>query len=115
MSETKSNAECLKRIEAFAHLMDAQFRIPFTNISIGIDGLIGLIPGVGDGIAFLLALYQVIEARRMGAGFGLIAKMLLNIAIDTIIGSVPILGDIFDIGFKANIRNAKLLRKFLGL
>ena len=51
----------------------------------------------------------------MGAGFGLIAKMLLNIAIDTIIGSVPILGDIFDIGFKANIRNAKLLRKFLEL
>lgn len=103
----------LQRIEAFARLMDSKFKIPFTSITIGVDGIIGLIPGVGDGISLVLSLYPVIEAYRMGAGLGLISQMLSNILIDTTIGSIPIIGDIFDIGFKANIRNAKLIREFL--
>lgn len=103
----------LKRIEAFARLMDSQFKIPFTPITIGVDGIIGLIPGIGDGVALVLALYPVIEAHRMGAGIGLIVKMLFNILIDTVIGSIPVIGDIFDIGFKANLRNAQLIREFL--
>lgn len=110
MQNTEKNQQRLKRIEAFARLMDAQFKIPFTPISIGVDGLIGIIPFVGDGVSLVLALYPVFEAHRMGATKSLKIKMLLNILIDTAIGSIPIIGDIFDIGFKANLRNAQLIR-----
>ena len=113
MDITERNLKRLQRVETFARLMDSQFKIPLTPFSIGVDGIIGLIPGIGDGISLVLALYPVIEAHRMGAGLGLISQMLINILIDTAIGSIPIIGDIFDIGFKANIRNAKLIREFL--
>ena len=102
----------LKRVDHFARLMDARFRIPFTPFTIGIDGLIGLIPGIGDAVSFVLALYPLIEAHRMNAGRVLMLRMLINILIDTVIGAIPVLGDLFDIGFKANIRNAKMLREW---
>ncbi|GAA6144611.1 DUF4112 domain-containing protein [Thalassolituus maritimus] len=110
---TPDDIRRLKRVDAFARMLDAQFRIPFTRFSIGVDGIIGLIPGIGDGASFLLALYPVVMAHRCGAGIGLKSRMLFNILIDTVIGSIPLVGDLFDIGFKANLRNAELLRKFV--
>lgn len=110
---TKEDLKRLKQVEQFARMMDAQFKIPFTRFSIGLDGIIGLLPGIGDGAAFLMALYPVVLAHRSGAGFWLKLRMVMNIGIDTVIGSIPLIGDLFDIGFKANLRNAKLLRKFL--
>jgi hypothetical protein len=113
MTINEANQKRLKRVEAFARLMDAQFKIPFTPISIGVDGLIGIIPFVGDGVSLILALYPVLEAHRIGVSTGLKLKMLVNILIDTVIGAIPIIGDVFDIGFKANLRNAQLIREFL--
>lgn len=110
---TKEDLKRLKQVEQFARMMDAQFKIPFTRFSIGLDGIIGLLPGIGDGAAFLMALYPVVLAHRSGASFWLKLRMVMNIGIDTVIGSIPLIGDLFDIGFKANLRNAKLLRKFL--
>ena len=104
----------LKRVDHFARLMDARFRIPFTPFTVGVDGLIGLLPGVGDAVSFVLALYPLFEAARMKVGRGLMIQMFLNIAIDTVVGSIPLIGDLFDIGFKANIRNAKLLKEWAG-
>lgn len=103
------------RLDAYARLMDSQFRIPFTPIRLGVDSLIGLLPGIGDGAAFLMSLYPVFEARKMGAPLVLILKMLLNILIDFLVGLVPLIGDIFDIGFKANIRNVRLLKDYLNM
>ena len=102
-----------ERLDAYARLMDSQFRIPFTPIRLGVDSLIGLLPGIGDGAAFLMSLYPVFEARKMGAGKGLIVKMLFNILVDFLIGLIPLIGDVFDIGFKANIRNVRLLKEHL--
>lgn len=113
MMTTPEDIKRLKRVDTFARILDAQFRIPFTRFSIGVDGLIGLIPGIGDGVSLLLALYPILMAHRCGAGIGLKGRMLFNVIVDALIGSIPLVGDLFDIGFKANMRNADLLREFL--
>ena len=91
--------------------MDAQFRIPGTNIRFGLDGIIGLIPGVGDFSSFLISAYLVSMAVNKGASGFVVARMLFNISVDALVGAVPILGDIFDVAFKANQRNMKLLKE----
>jgi len=99
----------LRRIEKLAHLFDAQFTLPGTKFRFGWDGLIGLIPGVGDSLTALPQLYLVFEALRMKLGTGIILKMLLNVALDWLIGSIPVIGDLFDLAFKSNLRNARLV------
>mgnify|MGYP000364856463 CR=1 FL=1 len=101
--------DTLKRLERFADLTDSRFRIPFTKIHFGIDALIGLIPFVGETIGLVLSLYLLFEASKLGVPISLKLKMLRNILIDWGIGLIPILGDIADVAFKANIRNMKLL------
>ena len=109
-----SAAATLRRLDRFAHLLDEAFRIPGTRWRIGLDGLAGFVPGIGDGVTALVALYPVLEAYRHGAPPALLARMLANLGIDTAVGAVPILGDIFDVAFKANRRNVELLRRHLG-
>jgi len=99
----------LRRIEKLAHLFDAQFAIPGTKIRFGWDGLIGLIPVVGDTLTLLPQFYLLIEALRLKLGKRTILKMLLNIGIDWLVGLVPVLGDLLDVAFKSNLRNAKLV------
>jgi hypothetical protein len=91
--------------------MDAQFRIPGTSIRFGFDGIIGLIPGVGDFVSFLISAYIVSLAAKKGASGFVVARMVLNIVIDALVGAIPILGDIFDVAFKANQRNMQLLEE----
>lgn len=109
-----SSAE-IERLERLAHRMDSLFRIPGTGIRVGLDSLLGLIPGVGDVAALAPAGYIINEARRMGASRPLLARMAFNTGIDTLIGSIPLVGDIFDIGNKANKKNVALLRKHLDM
>lgn len=104
-----------KRIHKLARLLDAQFKVPYTNLRFGLDSLLGLIPGAGDTVTAVFAGYIILEAYRLGVSRGTIIKMVGNVVIDWIIGSVPILGDIFDVGFKANLRNIALIEKDLGL
>jgi hypothetical protein len=101
----------LRRIEKLAHLFDAQFSIPGTKIRFGWDGLIGLIPAVGDTLTLLPQFYLLIEALRLKLGKRTILKMLLNIGIDWLIGLIPVLGDLFDVAFKSNLRNARLVSR----
>ena len=89
-------------------------RASFVDVRVGLDSIIGLIPGIGDAAAAALSLYIVAEAGRCGAPRGRILRMLANVAVDTVLGTIPIAGDLFDFGFKANRRNVDLLRAWLG-
>lgn len=99
----------IRRIEMIANLLDSKFTLPGTNIKLGWDGLIGLIPGIGDTLTLIPQLYLLYEAIRLRIGWGVILSMLVNVLIDWLIGLIPVLGDFFDIVFKSNLRNAKLV------
>ena len=103
----------MARLEAIAKLLDVAFILPGTNIRYGIDGIIGLIPVVGDLIGAALSLWLVREARLLGAPWHLIVRMLGNVAVEGVIGMVPVAGDAFDVLFRANMRNARILRRWL--
>jgi len=87
--------------------------VPGTNVRYGIDGLIGLIPVVGDTITTAISLWLVREARALGAPWHLTMRMLGNVALDGVVGAVPLLGDAFDVMFRANVRNVKMLRRWM--
>ena len=103
----------LDRLQRVGWLLDNSIPIPGTRFRLGIDQLIGLVPGIGDLIGGFLSLYIIVESSRMGVPRALLARMGWNVAIDTLVGEIPILGDLFDIGFKANIRNLALLDGYL--
>ncbi len=104
-------ADAIELAGQFAWLLDDAFRIPGTNIRIGWDGLIGLIPGVGDVAASILALVPVACAYKIGASRWILARMLANVAIDGVVGAVPVVGDLFDVFFRSNRRNLALLKR----
>ena len=103
----------LRRLRRFAWVIDAALRIPGTRFRFGLNGLIGLPPGFGDVALALLSLYFVVEAMRLRVPLGLLGRMLLNIAIEFALGAVPVLGDLFDMVWKANLRNVALLERHL--
>src|SRR3546814_752680 len=103
----------LDEIERLASWLDDRFRVPGTNIRFGLDALIGLVPGVGDSATFLVSAWLIVRARSLGLPGGVVARMALNVAIDLVIGTIPLLGDLFDLGFKANRRNVALVRRHL--
>ena len=109
----RTRAERIARIEALATLLDTAFIIPGTNLRFGFDALIGLVPGIGDAVTTVVSLWLVKEARALGAPGHLVARMLGNIAIDGLVGAVPLLGDAFDLVWKSNRRNLHLLRGHL--
>lgn len=109
--ENPKDIAAVKNLRWLARLMDAQFRVPGTDIRFGLDGLLGLVPGVGDLSTFAVSGYMVTIMARNGASGYVLARMVLNILIDAIFGSIPLLGDIFDIYFKANLRNLRLMEE----
>jgi len=100
-------------VRALARLLDSAIGIPGTNLRFGLDALIGLVPGVGDMAGAALSGYIVLAAARLGAPKPVLLRMLLNVAIDTGIGTVPLLGDLFDAGWRSNTRNTALLDRHL--
>lgn len=109
-----THAARLDHLDRVAHTMDRALRIPLIGVRVGLDSIIGLVPGVGDLLALGPAGYIVLQAHRMGAPRGLVARMGVNIGIDAVVGSIPLIGDLFDVGWKANSRNVKLLREHFG-
>lgn len=103
----------LARLDAIAKLLDVAFIVPGTNIRYGIDGLIGLIPVVGDIITTAISLWLVREARALGAPWHITARMLANVAVDGVVGLVPVAGDAFDVMFRANVRNVRMLKRWM--
>lgn len=112
-SSTRSREERIARLEMLASLLDTAFLIPGTNIRFGFDALIGLVPGVGDVITTLISLYIVHEARELGVPRHVIWRMMANVALDGVLGAVPLVGDAFDVVWRANRRNVALLRQYL--
>lgn len=102
-----------KRLERLAWYMDSSIKIPGFNARIGLDGLIGLIPGAGDTIGALVSSIVISEAARMGVPKSVLLKMAFNIGIDVVVGAVPVFGDLFDFVWKANQRNIVLLNDYL--
>jgi hypothetical protein len=103
----------LQRIRKIANLLDTAIGIPGTKFRIGLDPILGIIPGGGDLIAAVISAYMVYLATRFGLEKEEIGKMFGNVAIETIFGSIPLVGDIFDAYFKANIRNLEILENHL--
>lgn len=108
-----SRAETLARLDGLSRLLDNAFEVPGTRIRFGLDGIIGLVPVVGDLISAVLSGYIIWEARQLGLPRWKIARMMGNVAFDTAIGIVPFVGDVADVMFKANRRNLKIVREHL--
>ncbi len=106
---TASHQETLRRVRWLANLFDDRFRLPGTNRRFGLDGILGLIPGVGDAATGVVSLYLISEAWRLGMPLTRIARMALNVGIDTTVGAIPLVGDLFDFAWKANRKNVRMV------
>jgi Domain of unknown function (DUF4112) len=91
--------------------MDEQFVVPGTNIRFGWDTILGLFPGIGDALTSAISLLIVHHARQSGASPVLLARMIANVGLDFLLGSIPLVGDAFDLAWKANLKNARLLEQ----
>ena len=105
-----SHAERLKRLDRLARVMDAAIAIPGTRISLGADAVVGLVPGVGDLLAKIASAYILYEAHQMGIPKHKLLRMGGNVLIDLVFGAVPVAGDVFDVFWRANLRNMKIVR-----
>jgi hypothetical protein len=110
INQIKETPSKLKHLDYLSKLMDAQFRIPGTDFRFGLDAMIGLIPGAGDLSTFTISGYMIWIMAHNGASGYVLARMILNVLIDTVIGAIPFIGDIFDVAFKANMRNMRLMQ-----
>lgn len=99
----------LRRLKTVAYWLDDRFRIPVLGWRVGLDGLVGLVPGIGDAATTVAALWILKEAHRLGVPRRKLGRMALNIGIDTVLGAVPLVGDAFDLANKANRRNLRLV------
>ncbi len=97
--------------DRLADLLDSKFTIPNTDIRFGIDPLLGLVPGAGDWLAGVISLYFLILAAIRGGKASVMGRMFINILLDVLIGSIPLVGEVFDVYWKANVRNAKILQE----
>ena len=103
----------IQRLRKLSRLLDNAIAIPGTKFRIGLDPIIGLIPGAGDFIGTALSAYIVIEAARLGLPKQTLGKMVYNIVLESVVGAVPIVGDWFDFAWKANVKNIELLESHL--
>jgi hypothetical protein len=110
---TRRSDSATAEVELLAWLLDNSIPIPGTGRRIGLDALIGLIPGAGDLISGGLGLLVVVRAAQRGLPTIVLARMLVNVALDFTIGAIPIIGDIFDMWFKSSVRNVGLMRRYV--
>jgi hypothetical protein len=103
----------LQRLERLAYWLDDRFAVPGTRFRVGLDGLVGLVPGIGDLATNSLTAYIVYQAWRLGVPTSVLLRMLANLGVDTAVGIVPLIGDLLDMGYKANRRNVRLLQRHL--
>ncbi|CAN5850012.1 hypothetical protein BH24GEM1_BH24GEM1_04380 [soil metagenome] len=99
----------LERLRRLGYLLDDSIPIPGTRYRVGWESIVGLVPGVGDLVGGGFSLYIILQAARMGAPASLLTRMGWNLVVDLVVGAIPFLGDLFDAGFKANMRNLALL------
>lgn len=104
----------LTRLDWLAELMDDKFEVPIVRTKVGLDPIIGLIPGGGDWVTWVVSVYVFWEAAKMGAPKGMLVRMAANTIVDLIAGYVPAVGDLFDVAWKANRRNVEMLKAHYG-
>jgi hypothetical protein len=109
----REREQILGRLRRMTRLLDTSLGIPGTKIRFGLDPLLGLIPGGGDLVSLLMSGYVLHQARRLGLPRHLMTRMIMNVGIDAVAGAVPLVGDLFDVAFKANVRNMKLIEEHL--
>jgi Domain of unknown function (DUF4112) len=114
LRKSSAKTSALERVRFLGHLLDNAIPIPGTNRRIGLDPLLGLLPGGGDVVGMVLSAYIVVESARMGVPRELLVKMVSNILLDSVVGAIPLLGDLFDVAWKANSRNLVLLESHVG-
>ena len=103
----------LQRLRVLSHLFDDSLRVPGTDFRFGLDAVIGLVPGIGDATGAAMSAYLLVEAGRLGAPKATLLRMAGNVALEAIVGTIPFVGDLFDAGWKANLRNLRLLEAHL--
>lgn len=108
-----STALSVDRARVLARALDSAVRIPGTNMRFGLDAVLGLVPGLGDVAGAAMSSYLVLLGSRLGAPKPVLARMVLNVALDTLAGVVPVVGDLFDVAWKANTRNMALLERYI--
>lgn len=104
----------LYELRRFAHLLDEAIRIPVIGYRIGLEPILGLIPVIGDLSGLALSSYIIFRAARLGLPRRLVARMIFNAVLNTVVGSIPIIGDLFDFFWKVNKRNMRLIERHLG-
>ena len=109
MNGPAGDATHYARYARLSGMLDSAFRVPGTRFRFGFDGLMGLIPGLGDFVGAIFGAYGVLVARQMGAPLALQARMLANVGLDAAVGAIPLAGDLFDFAFKPHLRNLALL------
>lgn len=114
LTEQQRSIPQLAWVDGFSRLLDTKFRIPGTDIRFGLDFLMGLVPGAGSVVSLGFSSLLIITMARHGASGMLAARMIFNVVLDTILGFIPVLGNIIDLFFKANYRNLELMREFYG-
>lgn len=112
LTEKQRSIPQLKMVDTYSRLLDTKFRIPGTNTRFGLDFIMGLVPGAGSLLGMAFSGILITTMARHGASGMLAVRMLLNVALDTIVGFVPVLGNIFDLYYKANYRNLQLMREY---
>ena len=110
---TPKERQRLQKLERFADLLDESIRIPGIGYRVGYDAIIGLIPGVGDVAGLAVSTYIVLEAARFRIPPTTLLRMIINVGLEAPIGASPLIGDLFDAVYKANLRNVRLLRRSL--
>jgi len=110
--DSASRRAALARIDALARLFDTAFQLPGTQIRFGVEAILRLVPGIGDAAASALSCYLLYEAHNLGVPSHVFARMVANVAIEGVVGAIPFLGDAFDVGFRANRRNVKILQDY---
>jgi hypothetical protein len=105
----------LKRLAHLAWLIDGAFVLPGTRFRFGLNSIIGLLPGGGDAVLGVISIYIIFEAAQLGVPPPVLGRMAANVALEVVAGSVPVLGDLFDMALKANLRNIALIEQHLGV
>lgn len=109
------DAAAVRRLDLAATVMDDGLRVPGTNQSVGLDPIIGILPVAGDSVTAAMSLFIVVQSALLGVRYRTLFRMVVNIAVDLVIGSIPLVGDLFDAYWKANRRNVNLALRDLGV
>jgi hypothetical protein len=109
----EERAARLRRLRRFAHWLDDGFGLPGIPLRVGLDPILGLFPGAGDAAGALLAAWILVEGARLRASAATLGRMASNVALDALVGTIPLLGDVFDVVWKSNVRNVALLERHL--